>query len=144
MARKSEHDGYCGVTTEWRFVGGVATPAPEPETTTKTTTTAQSGDSSSDSFRPEPYPCNWNRDLQSAVGATFEGATIRTDHGVRACQDCAQRCFLQIGDCVGFVFEPYSRGDRGKCTYFSRIGHVKTADGDDILALTTAARFADL
>merc|ERR1711879_1024000 len=22
MARKTGHDGYCGVTTEWRFVGG--------------------------------------------------------------------------------------------------------------------------
>merc|ERR1712151_498329 len=137
MARKTGHDGYCGVTTEWRFVGGAETPAPEHEITT----TAPFGDSS---FRPEPYPCNWRNDLQFAVGATFEGATIRTDYGVSACQDCTQRCFFQIGDCVGIVYEPYSSGNRGKCTYFSRIGAVKTADTDDILALTTSARFGDL
>merc|ERR1712176_1249850 len=50
LARKTGHDGYCEVSTEWRFVP--SSPAP-----------AAPGDSSSPSFKPQP--CNWGDDLHS-------------------------------------------------------------------------------
>merc|ERR1712151_854500 len=129
MARKAGHDEYCAVSTEWRFVPSAPTPAPI-------------GDSSAVSFKPQP--CNWEDDLHSAAGTNFEGATIRTDGGVRICQDCAQRCFAQMSDCVGFVFEQYSNSDRGTCTYFSRIDSLRIVTNGNIFALTTTIHFKNL
>merc|ERR1712187_48217 len=86
----------------------------------------------------------WESNLQSMVGARFEGSTIRTDGGVRVCKDCAQRCFAQMQDCVGFVFEQDSNSDRGKCTYFSRIDAVSTVTSDSVLALATSLQFQKL
>jgi len=136
LARKPGHDSYCEVSTEWRFVGASLAPAPS---TMPTTTALPSGSDSSPSF--EPHACNWADDLHSASGATFEGATIRTDGGVKLCQDCANRCYVQMNNCMGFVFEPYSNSDSGTCTYYSRVDLVRTADNLDILALTTPAQF---
>merc|ERR1712061_720831 len=87
-----------------------------------------------------PYTCKWEHDLQSLVGATFEGTIIRADGGVSACQDCAQRGFAQMPSiCVGFSFEPYSSSNRGRCTYYSRIDIIKISDNIENLALATAA-----
>merc|ERR1712014_464274 len=102
-------------------------------TTTITSITKPSGGSSSSFFKPQS--CSWADDLQSASGVSLEGATIRTDGGVKLCQDCANRCYVQMNNCVGFVFEPYSNSESGTCTYYSRIDLVRTADNDDILAL---------
>merc|ERR1712187_1005625 len=109
---------------------------------TSTSTTVPPGSSSSSRFKPRS--CDWADDLQSASGATFEGATIRTDGGVKLCQDCANRCYVQMNICVGFVFEPYSNSESGPCAYFSRIDFVMTAENDAILALTTPAQFNGL
>merc|ERR1712048_891772 len=118
----------------------VPTPAPTPK---PTPTTTSPGLSSSLSF--EQYPCQWERDLQSMAGATFEGATIRADGGVSVCQDCAQRCFAQMQrTCVGFRFEPSSDSNRGTCTYFSRIESIQISDNIESLALTTTAQFDGL
>merc|ERR1711933_276460 len=128
MARKLGHDANCGVTTEWHFVGdGDVSPKPTP----------RSGDVSLDF---EPYPCSWQQDLRSASGATFQGVTIRSDGGVQLCKDCAQRCYAQTRNCIGFVMEPYSNNklDIGKCTYFSRIDRIESVKNDGTLALTPA------
>merc|ERR1712187_134946 len=118
-------------------------PTPTPtQSPTRLLAPAAPGDSSSPSFKPQP--CNWGDDLHSAVGTTFEGATIRVDRGVTLYEDCAQRCYGQMSDCVGFVFEPYSNSDRGSCTYFSRIDSARTVDSDGIIALTTALQVKDL
>merc|ERR1712048_743649 len=133
MARQSGHDAYCGVSTEWLYVAGGA----------------QNGDASpsptsivSDALLDfVPLPCAWQQDLRSASGATFEGAKIRSDGGVELCKDCAQRCYAQMRDCVGFVMEPYSN-DRpllGKCTYFLRIDKIESAENNHMFALTAAA-----
>jgi len=66
-------------------------------------------------------------DLVNAIGMVLEGDVIRTDGGVRLCQDCAVRCWLQDNTCQGFVFKPYQLGsEHGTCTYYSRItGHSR-------------------
>merc|ERR1712137_1229116 len=69
-----------------------------PTTATSTSITKLSGGPSiSSSF--EPRSCNRADDLHSASGAAFEGATIRTDGGVKLCQDCANRCYVQMNNC---------------------------------------------
>jgi len=49
-------------------------------------------------------------------------------------------------DCVGFVLEPKfaNNPQYGKCTYFSRIDNVKSADGAASYALTTASGLGGL
>jgi len=81
-----------------------------------------------------PHPCGrdaWEADLIYAASLTLEGDVIRTDGGVRLCQDCAVRCWLQEDTCEGFVFKPYqSGGEHGACTYYSRItGHRGGEEG---------------
>jgi len=154
-SRKAGHDAYCECSTEWLYVFADTTTsmAASATTTTATTTTASAtsttattsvGDASSLDF--EPWSCVWQHDLRSAAGAALEGATIRTDHGVALCRDCAQRCYAQMTDCVGLVWEPSldSSPQVGKCTYFSRIDDVKAADKSAIFALTTSARLDGL
>lgn len=134
IGRKSGHDSYCGVSTEWLFVGGGAS---------STDASAKPSPTSDDVLLDfEPWPCTWQQDLRSLSAATFEGVTIRSDGGVQLCKDCAQRCYAQMHDCVGFVMEPHSSNEPqiGKCTYFSRIDKIKSVENKGTLALTTAAQ----
>lgn len=58
------------------------------------------------------------------------GDELRTDGGVKLCQDCANRCWNQMPTCVGFVFLGYGMpsGD-GKCTYYSSIASASEKAG---------------
>jgi hypothetical protein len=63
--------------------------------------------------------------LQAAHGWNFRGAIIRTDKSLGVCTDCAVRCFLQGGGCVGYVHSYHDGSETfGDCTYFSRIDAV--------------------
>merc|ERR1712176_334758 len=123
LSRKEDHDAYCEVSTEWLFVGTSSTLMPE--------------DTSSISFAS-----SFCMDLRKATGATFQGAIILIDDDVDLCRDCAQRCFFEMIDCVGFVLEPkYDNNPQfGQCTYFSRIDSIKSTNNLGIVAFTTAAQ----
>jgi len=138
MARQSGHDAYCGVSTEWHYVAGGAHNGDASPSPTSTVSDAL--------LDFVPLPCAWQQDLRSASGATFEGVKIRSDGGVELCKDCAQRCYAQMRDCKGFVLEPYSKSNPevGKCTYFSRIDKIQSANEEDTLALATAAEVTGL
>jgi hypothetical protein len=71
----------------------------------------------------------------------LRGTAMRTDGGVKLCNDCAVRCWLQMkGECVGFVMEYYEGNTgRGSCTYFSDIDGIVPEGGT---AVTTPEFFS--
>merc|ERR1712151_339374 len=79
-----------------------------------------------------PPPCGndaWKADLAYATSLSFEGAEIRTDGGVRLCQDCAERCWRQMDDCKAVVFKPHHvGGEHGTCTFYSSITRHRQDD----------------
>eukprot|EP00930_Biecheleria_cincta_P002754 TRINITY_DN103750_c0_g1_i1.p1 TRINITY_DN103750_c0_g1~~TRINITY_DN103750_c0_g1_i1.p1 ORF type:complete len:591 (+),score=76.80 TRINITY_DN103750_c0_g1_i1:73-1845(+) len=78
-----------------------------------------------------------NAGLYSASGSKFFGVEIRSDGGVKICEDCVVRCYLQMSDCVGAHFQLYYPGSsRGICTYFSRIDGLTAAQGYTALTKT--------
>jgi len=94
--------------------------------------------------RPTPAPSSTNvavlhickgwtslpSQLHAVEDHTFGGAAIRTDWGVKVCDDCAARCWLQMSDCMGFAFTYYEDSSTmGSCTYFSRISGITVASG---------------
>jgi len=117
-------------------------PTPIPAPTAAPTASPTAGQTLAlDAFVADPCGAGWPErkgrsgiPLLSANGVTFQGATIRTDGGVRLCEDCAARCWLQMAQvpCVGFV-----RTKSWQCTYFSRIDSV-VEEGGDPTAVTTA------
>lgn len=76
-----------------------------------------------------PPPCeahtcpnrnDWPKSTELCSIKSFSGTVIRSDVGVRMCNDCAERCWFQMSDCVGF--ETDAEGDEpGTCTYYSSI-----------------------
>jgi hypothetical protein len=82
--------------------------------------------------------------LGSVVGSAFEGTKKRTDGGVKPCQDCAQRCFVQQRDCVAFVYTPYANQERGTCDYYTNIWKLQTGASDSALAITAITAFEAL
>jgi len=59
---------------------------------------------------------------------------IRTDGGLKVCQDCAQRCVLQMpNSCKGFSFTATSAdGESGSCTYYSSIDGMAAAGENEV------------
>jgi len=73
--------------------------------------------------------------LFSAEAHKFHGEEIRTDGGLRLCEDCVARCYLQMSNCVGANFEA-----DGTCTYFSSIDEIALAEGFTAVTKTEHAR----
>eukprot|EP00929_Paragymnodinium_shiwhaense_P107893 TRINITY_DN74236_c0_g1_i1.p1 TRINITY_DN74236_c0_g1~~TRINITY_DN74236_c0_g1_i1.p1 ORF type:complete len:880 (-),score=173.58 TRINITY_DN74236_c0_g1_i1:314-2890(-) len=82
----------------------------------------------------ERFGLQGSKALQRAAAHKLTGTEIRTDGGVRICEDCAQRCALQQpSTCKGFAFTPTTAdGSSGKCTYYSRIDDIVAAEDSDV------------
>merc|ERR1712003_8694 len=93
-------------------IGSASTLAPDDtmvSTSISTTTTviaSTSATSASGEKLMVRFEDSWCMRLQSAAGATFQGAIIRTDDDADLCRDCAQLCFFELTNCKGFVLEP--------------------------------------
>lgn len=113
------------------------TPAPAPPTTPAPMPPPVSGtcgaaDLSCGSSWPEAY---YDCEARGLVGTE-----IVTDNAVRACSDCAVRCFLGIyPGCVGFVTDQAGNDAAGTCTYYSSITGVDFESGADSRAFITSA-----
>jgi len=81
--------------------------------------------------------------LQIATAHKLMGAEIRTDGGLKNCQDCAQRCVLQLpGKCKGYAFTATSAdGNSGSCTYYSRLDGM-AAGAENEVAVVLAEHVA--
>jgi hypothetical protein len=47
---------------------------------------------------------------------------------LRLCQDCAERCWRQLGDCVGISLQV-----NGRCTFYSRIDGIASQSGSTVI-----------
>lgn len=56
------------------------------------------------------------------------GTEIRTDIPLRKCNDCAERCWFQMPDCIGFL--ALGSGDIQECRYYSAIVGVTEGPAD--------------
>lgn len=69
--------------------------------------------------------------------AGIHGTEIRTDPPLRKCNDCAERCWFQIPDCIGFLAK--GTGDIEECTYYSSITGVLEGAKDKRAVLKSLA-----
>jgi len=70
--------------------------------------------------------------LHRCDGKAIAGDVIRTDGGVDRCKDCAERCWAQMRNCIGF-----NDLGGGRCTYFSSISSLKAAAGTTAVLTST-------
>merc|ERR1712232_889717 len=121
----------------WQSCSGCHVCTDSPTHSRPTSSPAPSLAPSPSAFTADPCGQSrpWNDiSIQSALGMTFRGVTIRTDGGVDLCKDCAVRCWLQMrGLCAGLAWEEGQR----RCTYFSRIDGVVI--GSATVAVTTTS-----
>lgn len=153
------------VAAEFPQECGACTSVASPSVTATTTTAASTSTSTADESRsttmttspaPAPFfpssmvldPCGTNqpwqgdRALLSAQDFSLEGTSIRTDAWLSMCNDCANRCWLQMaGECIGFTWETPSTAPAGlcRCTYYSEIDSYVSDLGKTVVTTVSAA-----
>jgi len=79
----------------------------------------------------------WPEPVTECEVAGLVGTEIATTNPLRKCEDCAERCWFQIADCIGFL--AHGEGDIQECTYYSSIEGTLTGVKDKRAVVKPAA-----
>jgi len=123
------------------------TPAPPTPAPVPTTTNGLNPVPAPSPIGPAPGDCKedacpdrpggWPADMYECTVGGIVGTEIRTDGGMRKCNDCAERCWFQIPDCIGVL--QGGLGEVESCTYYSAI--LGTVEGGSKRAIVKSLAF---